>query len=205
MQADHGSLLPLPTNACCLSGVQTSPAAVLTSRSSWLKDHGYYGMILSLQSNCQPRLSRTTCHTVLIIPLDVHSIPAAYSTATIPLFMLTCSCRCKHRHTEHCPVSHACKKPTCSCSGFHSPWVCNCDHPWASHKQVIVEKQVDNRGLCRLTLRGLWMHALCGGSYVSVRLQPTRTHCCDLRVLLACFVHHQPSLHLGMPQMITRA
>jgi hypothetical protein len=45
-------------------------------------------------------------------------------------------CRCKHRHTEHDPVTRTCAKSGCSCVAFHSPWVCNCDHPWADHEQV---------------------------------------------------------------------
>ncbi|KAF6251107.1 hypothetical protein COO60DRAFT_1275316 [Scenedesmus sp. NREL 46B-D3] len=51
-------------------------------------------------------------------------------------------CRCKHKHTEHDPASHACSKAACSCSGFSSPWVCNCNHPWSQHQQVLVERQV---------------------------------------------------------------
>ncbi|KAL4422701.1 hypothetical protein ABPG75_008898 [Micractinium tetrahymenae] len=50
-------------------------------------------------------------------------------------------CRCKHKHIEHSPATHACVKPGCGCSAFDSPWVCNCDHPWADHKQIEVEKR----------------------------------------------------------------
>ena len=45
-------------------------------------------------------------------------------------------CQCKHKHTEHDPVSKACMKAACRCEGFHSPWHCNCNHPWAEHTQV---------------------------------------------------------------------
>ena len=45
-------------------------------------------------------------------------------------------CQCKHKHTEHDPVSKACTKAACHCEGFHSPWHCNCNHPWAEHTQV---------------------------------------------------------------------
>ena len=45
-------------------------------------------------------------------------------------------CQCKHKHTEHDPVSKACTKAACHCKGFHSPWHCNCNHPWAEHTQV---------------------------------------------------------------------
>lgn len=47
-------------------------------------------------------------------------------------------CRCKHKHTDHDPSGkvHECRKPNCSCSGFDSPWVCNCDHPWKDHEQL---------------------------------------------------------------------
>ncbi|DBA81374.1 TPA: hypothetical protein ACH3X2_006973 [Trebouxia sp. C0005] len=51
-------------------------------------------------------------------------------------------CRCKHRHTDHDPVTHACSKSSCNCATFHSPWVCNCNHAWSHHKQVMVNKQV---------------------------------------------------------------
>ena len=45
-------------------------------------------------------------------------------------------CRCKHRHTDHDPVSHSCCKSSCNCNIFHSPWVCNCNHAWSQHQQV---------------------------------------------------------------------
>lgn len=50
-------------------------------------------------------------------------------------------CRCKHKHTDHnCSISpFLCK--TCkvgTCTGFMSPWVCNCGHAWSSHKQDTV-------------------------------------------------------------------
>eukprot|EP00879_Flechtneria_rotunda_P016062 GHRR01016800.1.p1 GENE.GHRR01016800.1~~GHRR01016800.1.p1 ORF type:complete len:260 (+),score=69.17 GHRR01016800.1:63-782(+) len=51
-------------------------------------------------------------------------------------------CRCKHKHTDHDPITHECKKSGCLCIGFCSPWVCNCDHAWCRHEQVMVERQV---------------------------------------------------------------
>lgn len=51
-------------------------------------------------------------------------------------------CRCKHKHTDHDPVSKACRKPGCGCVCFISPWVCNCNHPWSDHKQVVVQRKV---------------------------------------------------------------
>jgi len=51
-------------------------------------------------------------------------------------------CRCKHKHTDHNAATHACSKAGCTCSQFDSPWVCNCNHPWAQHTQAIVDKQV---------------------------------------------------------------
>jgi hypothetical protein len=51
-------------------------------------------------------------------------------------------CRCKHKHVEHNPVTHACAKSKCACSKFSSPWVCNCDHPWTDHQQREVRVQV---------------------------------------------------------------
>ncbi|KAE8883358.1 hypothetical protein PF005_g82 [Phytophthora fragariae] len=54
-------------------------------------------------------------------------------------------CRCKHRHTDHDPSNKpfVCNKPKCGCSGFDSPWVCNCDHAWSAHRQRRVEKRFD--------------------------------------------------------------
>ena len=64
---------------------------------------------------------------------------------------LVLRCRCKHKHIEHdCASSpfycKRCKSGSSSaasggtnagatCYGFDSPWVCNCGHPWATHKQ----------------------------------------------------------------------
>jgi hypothetical protein len=50
-------------------------------------------------------------------------------------------CRCKHKHIEHdCSnLQHKCLKPGCKgCTGFDSPFVCNCDHPWSAHEQVSI-------------------------------------------------------------------
>ena len=48
-------------------------------------------------------------------------------------------CRCKHKHTDHDPnPPYLCKKPNCrQCTGFTSPWVCNCGCPWTEHTQSI--------------------------------------------------------------------
>mmetsp|Transcript_26788 Transcript_26788/g.58411 ORF Transcript_26788/g.58411 Transcript_26788/m.58411 type:complete len:214 (+) Transcript_26788:84-725(+) len=51
-------------------------------------------------------------------------------------------CRCKHKHVEHDAATHKCAKAGCGCSKFDSPWVCNCDHPWGVHRQVVVEREV---------------------------------------------------------------
>lgn len=54
-------------------------------------------------------------------------------------------CRCKHKHIEHdCSKRpYKCKKPNCKqCNGFESPWVCNCDHPWAMHELRFIEREV---------------------------------------------------------------
>jgi hypothetical protein len=45
-------------------------------------------------------------------------------------------CRCKHKHTEHDPQTHACSRSGCECRGFNSPWVCNCNHKWERHRQL---------------------------------------------------------------------
>lgn len=47
-------------------------------------------------------------------------------------------CRCKHRHTDHHPLSKACTLPGCPCAAFDSPFVCNCDHGWAAHRQEAI-------------------------------------------------------------------
>lgn len=46
-------------------------------------------------------------------------------------------CRCKHKHVEHdcSKQGFPCKKQSCQCKLFDSPFVCNCNHGWASHKQ----------------------------------------------------------------------
>lgn len=49
-------------------------------------------------------------------------------------------CRCKHKHTDHDAASRSCRR--CGCASFHSPWVCNCDHAWAAHEQVLVERRL---------------------------------------------------------------
>ncbi|PNH01650.1 hypothetical protein TSOC_012446, partial [Tetrabaena socialis] len=51
-------------------------------------------------------------------------------------------CRCKHKHVEHNPATRACAKAGCGCGVFDSPWVCNCDHPWSDHRQLVAVKQV---------------------------------------------------------------
>ncbi len=45
---------------------------------------------------------------------------------------------------EHDPATRACAKAGCGCGAFDSPWVCNCDHPWADHTQVVTTKQVSS-------------------------------------------------------------
>lgn len=60
-------------------------------------------------------------------------------------------CRCKHKHTDHDagPGPHKCTKCP-ACTGFDSPWVCNCGHTWASHAQqsivVTKDKVIDEAG-----------------------------------------------------------
>jgi hypothetical protein len=43
---------------------------------------------------------------------------------------------------EHDVVTHACAKckGAAPCARFDSPWVCNCDHGWAAHRQVTVQR-----------------------------------------------------------------
>ena len=51
-------------------------------------------------------------------------------------------CRCKHKHTDHDPNTRRCNKPSCQCTEFDSPWVCNCDHAWSVHEHLLVQKEV---------------------------------------------------------------
>jgi hypothetical protein len=45
-------------------------------------------------------------------------------------------CECKHKHIDHDPINTKCVKPGCkSCTGFFSPWVCNCGCKWVDHTQ----------------------------------------------------------------------
>jgi Protein FAM221A/B len=48
-------------------------------------------------------------------------------------------CRCKHKHIEHdCADSpFKCNKCRGGCTGFDSPWVCNCGHMWNRHAQSV--------------------------------------------------------------------
>ncbi len=73
-------------------------------------------------------------------------------------------CRCKHRTIEHDPnPPRACAKPGCGskCTGFDSPFVCNCAHGWAAHQQVWEMRQLkslpqlDEFGDPALVRRGL--------------------------------------------------
>ena len=50
-------------------------------------------------------------------------------------------CSCKHKHTEHDPVTKKCVKPGCKdCKVFFSPWNCNCGHAWSQHTQRQVQR-----------------------------------------------------------------
>jgi hypothetical protein len=55
-----------------------------------------------------------------------------------------CRCRCKHKHIDHDPSSapYACNTRGCACTGFDSPFVCNCDHGWCDHRTVLKRKRV---------------------------------------------------------------
>jgi len=72
-------------------------------------------------------------------------------------------CRCKHKHTDHDPskAPYPCTKCKQPCKGFDSPFVCNCNHGWAQHRQVWEERELkslpelDNFGDPALIKRGL--------------------------------------------------
>ncbi|XP_026155441.1 protein FAM221A isoform X2 [Mastacembelus armatus] len=50
-------------------------------------------------------------------------------------------CRCKHLPRDHSEVTgHSCRK--CSCSGFHSPYICGCGQPSSAH-QTLVETKLE--------------------------------------------------------------
>ena len=55
-------------------------------------------------------------------------------------------CRCKRKATEHDTAKpHKSMKPPLNgvvCTGFDSPWVCNCGCPWINHKQRFEEMQI---------------------------------------------------------------
>ena len=55
-----------------------------------------------------------------------------------PMSLPTVLTPMQHKHIEHdCSKKpHKCTKTNCKCGGFDSPFVCNCDHGWAKHKQV---------------------------------------------------------------------
>ena len=51
---------------------------------------------------------------------------------------LRCSCK-HHAAPDHdpSPGKHKCMRRNCNCTGFVSPWVCNCGAPWNAHTQSI--------------------------------------------------------------------
>lgn len=97
---------------------------------------------------------------------DSYTFPCSNKTCKCTAFMYIVAegvwilrCRCKHKHTEHnCESTpHYCQKcaqpgsgPASTrktgriCTGFDSPWVCNCGHVWGDHTQVTVH--VDRAG-----------------------------------------------------------
>ena len=68
-----------------------------------------------------------------------------YAGCNCPEFLYHCQqghwqvkCECKHKHTDHDPVTGKCKKmkpgrKPCECTGFVSTWKCHCGHGWADH------------------------------------------------------------------------
>jgi len=58
-------------------------------------------------------------------------------------------CGCKHKHTDHDPVTGMCKKRVgkykkmCSVctTGYHVTWQCNCGHSWKDHETTFVFRQ----------------------------------------------------------------
>ena len=95
-------------------------------------------------------------------------------------------CRCKHKHTEHdptppykctrCVPKPGAKPSTTQCSGFDSPFVCNCDHGWAAHAHVWEERSVvpllDQFGDPSLVRRGLDEDGSAGAEASSVPPPP---------------------------------
>eukprot|EP00803_Ostreobium_quekettii_P010642 evm.model.scf_78.11 EVM.evm.TU.scf_78.11 scf_78:143346-144613(-) len=84
----------------------------------------------------------TDCGSIVMPRCKRPSCPCPHFFYIVAQGSWVLRCRCKHRHTEHDPATHACKKAQCECRGFDSPWVCNCDHSWADHHQEIVNKKV---------------------------------------------------------------
>ena len=68
-----------------------------------------------------------------------------YKNCKCPEFMYHCQqghwqvkCECKHKHTDHDPVTQKCNKmkpgrKPCECQAFVSTWKCHCGHGWAGH------------------------------------------------------------------------
>ena len=58
-------------------------------------------------------------------------------------------CRCKRKAIEHEPVRpYKSTKPPLNgvvCTGFDSPWICNCGCPWSCHTQRFEEMQISAR------------------------------------------------------------
>ena len=52
-------------------------------------------------------------------------------------------CSCKHKAVDHTNRKpYTCTKRNCECAAFHSPFVCNCDHKWETHRTTRFERQV---------------------------------------------------------------
>ena len=55
-------------------------------------------------------------------------------------------CRCKRKAVEHEPLKpYKSIKPPLNgviCTGFYSPWVCNCGCPWSNHTQRFEEMKI---------------------------------------------------------------
>eukprot|EP00943_MAST-04B_sp_MAST-4B-sp1_P002012 g2012.t1 len=68
-----------------------------------------------------------------------------YIGCACPEYMYHCQqghwqvkCECKHKHTDHDPVTQKCNKMKpgrnpCKCQAFSASWKCHCGHNWCDH------------------------------------------------------------------------
>jgi hypothetical protein len=103
-----------------------------------------------LKEHSMPSSSSSSTAKKLQIPCQVARCPCKHFFFVVAEGAWVLRCRCKHKHIEHdCSARpYKCKKcsTASSCSGFDSPWICNCGHAWGSHSQQLVVRSVADLG-----------------------------------------------------------